>query len=151
MALLCNDASNWLGANLESALTWWRHRMGTFSALLVLCTGNSPVTGEFPSQRPVTRSFDVFFDLRPNKRLSKQSWNWWFETLSWTLWRHSNEMFLSFSASRTAGPCLDNINGQCAVDALVTKHAYGHMCTLGYKGEIIVYVDNQLICPWEMW
>ena len=37
--------------------------------------------GEFPTQRPVTRSFDVFFDLRLNKRLSKQSWRWWFETL----------------------------------------------------------------------
>ena len=42
----------------------WRHQMETFSALLALCEGNSPVTGEFPSQRPVTRSFDVFFDLR---------------------------------------------------------------------------------------
>ena len=46
--------------------------------------------GEFPTQRPVTRSFDVFFDLRLNKRLSKQSWGWWFETLSWSLWRHYN-------------------------------------------------------------
>ena len=41
--------------------SWWRHRMETFSALLALCGGNSPVTSEFPSQRPVTRSFDVFF------------------------------------------------------------------------------------------
>ena len=32
--------------------------------------------GEFPPQRPVTRSFDVFFDLRLNKRLSKQPWGW---------------------------------------------------------------------------
>ena len=39
---------------------------------LALCAGNSPVTGEFPAQWPVTRSFDVFFDLRLNKRLSKQ-------------------------------------------------------------------------------
>ena len=46
--------------------------------------------GEFPSQRPVTRSFDVFFDLRLNKRLSKQSWGWWFETPSLSLWRHRN-------------------------------------------------------------
>ena len=46
--------------------------------------------GEFPTQRPVTRSFDVFFDLRLNKRLSKQSWGWWFETPSWSLWRHCN-------------------------------------------------------------
>ena len=37
--------------------------METFSALLALCAENSPVTGEFPSQRPVTRSFDIFFDI----------------------------------------------------------------------------------------
>ena len=47
--------------------------METFSALLAICVGNSPVTGEFPAQGPVTRGFDVFFDLRLNKRLSKQS------------------------------------------------------------------------------
>ena len=46
---------------------------------------------EFPTQRPVTRSFDVYFDLRPNKRLSKHSWGRWFETLSHSLWRHRNE------------------------------------------------------------
>ena len=72
-------------------LTWWRHQMETFSALLAICAGNSPVPGEFPPQRPVTRSFDVFFDLRPNKRLSKQWWGWWFETPSSPLWRHFNE------------------------------------------------------------
>ena len=65
--------------------------METFSALLAICAGNSPVPGEFPAQRPVTRSFDVFFDLRLNKRLSKQSRGWWFETLSRPLWRHCNE------------------------------------------------------------
>ena len=43
--------------------------------------------GEFPTQRPVTRSFDVFFDLRLNKWLSKQPWGWWFETPLWSLWR----------------------------------------------------------------
>ena len=67
---------------------WWRHQMEAFSALLTLCAGNSPITSEFHAQRPVTRSFDVFFDLRPNKRLSKQSWGWWFETPSRSLWRH---------------------------------------------------------------
>ena len=46
--------------------------METLSALLAICVGNSPVRGEFPAQRPVTRGFDVFFDLRLNKRLSKQ-------------------------------------------------------------------------------
>ena len=53
--------------------------METSSASLALCVGNSPVTGEFPSQRPVTRSFDVSFDLRLNKLLSKQSRRWGFE------------------------------------------------------------------------
>ena len=43
--------------------------METFSALLAICAGNSPVTGEFPTQRPVAQSYDVFFDLRRNKRL----------------------------------------------------------------------------------
>ena len=58
--------------DLDSAR--WRHQMKTFSALLALCAGNSPVTSEFPSQRPVTRNFDVFFYLHLNKRLSKQRW-----------------------------------------------------------------------------
>ena len=64
--------------------------METFSALLALCARNSPVTGESPSQRPVTRSFDVFFDLRLNKPLSKQSRRRWFETPLRSLWRHCN-------------------------------------------------------------
>ena len=75
----------------DDIITWWRHQMETFSALLAICAGNSPVPGEFPTQRPVTRSFDVYFDLRPNKFLSKQSWGWWSETLSCSLWRQSND------------------------------------------------------------
>ena len=73
-----------------AVVTWWRHRMETYSALLAICAGNSPVPGEFPSQRPVTRSFDVFFDLRPNKRLSKQSCGWWIETPPCSLWCQCN-------------------------------------------------------------
>ena len=76
----------------HSTHIWWRHQMETFSALLALCAGNSPVNGENPTQRPVTRSFDVFFDLRLNRWLSKQTWGWWFETPSWPLWRYCNEM-----------------------------------------------------------
>ena len=52
-----------------------------------------------PAQRPVTRSFDVFFDLRLNKRLSKQTWAWWFEMLSRPLWHHCNGI----------GRCIDNV------------------------------------------
>ena len=101
-------------------ITWWRHQMEPFSALLGLCEGNSPVSGEFPTQRPVTRSFDVFFDLRVNKRLSKQSWGWWFETLSRSLWRHRNETrqiqkpkcFLS----RLADVFTQSIEARCQVE-----------------------------------
>ena len=50
--------------------------METFSALLAFCAGKSQVTGEFPPQRPVTRSFDIFFDQRLYKRLGKQSLGW---------------------------------------------------------------------------
>ena len=53
--------------------SWWCHQMETFSALLAICAGNSPVPSEFPAQRPVTWNFDVFFDLRLNKRLSKNN------------------------------------------------------------------------------
>ena len=67
---------------------------GNISALLAICAGNSPVPGEFPAQRPVTRSFDVYFDLRPNKRFSKQSWGWWFEALWCPSWRHRNESMI---------------------------------------------------------
>ena len=67
------------------------HQIETFSALLAFCPGNSPVTVEFPAQRPETRSFDVLSDLRLHNRLSKQSLGWWFETPSHSLWRHSND------------------------------------------------------------
>ena len=76
-------------------ISWWRHQMETFSALLALRVGNSPVSGEIPAQRPVTRSVDVFFDLRLIKRLSKHWRGWWFETLSRPLWRHCNVIEIS--------------------------------------------------------
>ena len=72
--------------------TWWRNQMEAFSALLALCAGKSPMTGKFPAQRPVTRSFDVFFHLCLNKWLSKQTWDWWFVTQSRSLWSHCNDM-----------------------------------------------------------
>ena len=73
--------------------SWWRHDLHTFSALLVFCMGNSPVTGGFLPQRPVTRSFDVFdgfFYLRLNQQLSKQWVHRLFVTPWRSLWRHNN-------------------------------------------------------------
>ena len=72
--------------------TMMRSSNETFSASLAICAGNSPVPGEFPAQTPVTRSFDVFFDLRLNKRFGKQPWGWWFETPSHPLWHHGNDI-----------------------------------------------------------
>ena len=95
---------------------WWRHQMETFSALMAICAGNSPVTDEFPLQRPVTRSVDVFFDLRLNKRLSKQSWGWWFETPSRPLWRHCNDRHQKCS------PCQWRFRTN-------TTSEYGYHCT----------------------
>ena len=80
--------------------TWWRHQMETFSALPAICAGNSPVTSEFLAQRPVTRNFDVFFDLCLDKRLSKRSWGWWFKTPSRPLWRHRNDRTRDINAMR---------------------------------------------------
>ena len=70
--------------------SWWHHEMETFSLLLAIFAGHSPVSGQFDTQRPATRSLDVFFHQCPNKRLSKQSSGWWFKMNSPPLWRHSN-------------------------------------------------------------
>ena len=80
------DDKPWINSN-----PWWRHQMDIISAILALCEGYPPVTGGFPSQRPVTRSFDVFFELRlKKKRLTKQSRRRWFETPTHSSWRHYN-------------------------------------------------------------
>ena len=109
---------------------WWRHQMETFSALLALCEGKSPVTGEFPSQRPVTRSFDVFFDLCLNKRLSKQSRCWWFKTPSCSLWRHCNDSICH------------NANGNIFHD--VDKFTWGYFSLT--LNSIPVWISNYIHC-----
>ena len=75
--------------------------METFSALLAICAGNSPAPDDFPAQRPVTRSFDVFFDLYPNTRLSKQSWGWLF-----AIHRAHNDVIVMWSTE----PLVPNFN-----------------------------------------
>ena len=114
------------------AWSWWRHQMETFSALLAICAGNSPVHGEFPTQRPVTRSFDVFFDLRLNKRLSKQSRGWWFETLSRPLWRHRNAL-MAQSTENGFPRCTGSNDHVCARGTLVSfslEITYLCQCTI---------------------
>ena len=103
--------------------TWWRHQKETFSALLALCAGNSLVAGEFPAQKPVTRSFNVFFDLRLNKRLSKQPWErkairfpqWQNITLTW----YSLVMIVALVCRSDTHKCLDRkqsvLENECIV------------------------------------
>ena len=76
---------------------WWSHQVEIFSALLAICVGNSPVTGDLPAQRRVTRRFGVFFYLRLNKRFIKQSWGWWFEMALCSLWRHCNVILMALN------------------------------------------------------
>ena len=107
--------------------------MEIFSALLAICAGNSPVPGEFPAQRPVTRIFDIFFDLRLNKLLSKQSWGWWFKTLSCPLWRQCNwhicygirhAQLVEFNLLETikiSAPYTDNIKRSFAINCIPNR------------------------------
>ena len=80
----------WIGAVIMSSERMMTSSNGNTLWITGLCVGNSLVTGEFSTQRPATWSFDVFFDLRLNKRLSKQSWGWWFEMPWRSLWHHCN-------------------------------------------------------------
>ena len=100
----CSLPSGWKSPHPQSMtlITLWRHQMETFSVLLALCEGNPPVASGFPSQRPMTRSFDVFFDQCLNKWLSKQSRRRWFETPSPSLYCHCNDRCPSPQTTNTA-------------------------------------------------
>ena len=135
--------------------TWWRHQMETFSALLAICAGNSPVPGEFPTQRPVARSFDVYFDLRPDKRLSKQSWGWWFETLSHSLWRHRNVIVVNYLEHFTVIGVISSTAGQDTPVNQILEYTQKQLvpfiyreCTAIRKINPIVY---KCICMCVLW
>ena len=117
---------------------WWRHQMETFSVLLAICAGNSPVTDEFPTQRPVTRSFDVIFDLRLNKRLSKQSWGWWFETLSRSFWRHCKAQSMLFVLDPT------NMNWQNRGRNYIRSTCFGASLEKENNGKGKTYVHDKV-------
>ena len=102
----------------DKRLSWWRHQMETFSALLAYCAGNSPVTGEFPGQRPVTWTYDVFFDSRLHQHLSKQWRHRRFETPSCSLWRHFNPYYRPrgwFKITMSSRQCRDPLCGDKAI------------------------------------
>ena len=127
--------------------------METFSVLHALCAGNSPITGEFPSQKPVTRSFGVLFDLRMNKPLSKQSWAWWFDTPSRSLWRYCNErkplnskivnLLFSRNAIRSSfvvHDCMTNMLGGTKHTVSAMK-ARGALCFLSYITQVVANTE----------
>ena len=85
----------WRCGRLCTGYTWWRHQMETFSALQAICEGNSPVTGEFPAQRPVTRGFDISLIWpRINGWVNNHEADDLRREYSPPLWRHSNESSL---------------------------------------------------------
>ena len=98
----CSDGDARVSFMYEIGLrnVWSRAMMTSSNGNIFRVTGH--LCGKFtghrwiPAQRPVTRTFDVFFDLCLNKRLSKQSWSWWFETLSLPLWRHCNDKNIKY-------------------------------------------------------
>ena len=93
------------------------------SAILALGAGNSPVTGEFPTQRTVTRSFDVSFDLLLNKRLSTQSWGRWFETPSCSLWRTVMYHIITINVYGLPTPTkVSEVHVTCVIDGYLAHH-----------------------------
>ena len=126
-------------AHILWLFSWWRHQMETFSALLALCAGNSPVTGEFPSQRPVTRSFDVFFDMSQNKRRSKQSRRWWFETPSRSLWRHCNVLALPSNKALQSRSHVHNYWGVLYIGANFTKVLWAYNSNIAKRWILLTW------------
>ena len=112
-----------------------------FRATGHLC-GEFTGPGDFPAQRPLTQSFDVFFDLCPNKRLSKQSSGWWFEMPSRPLWRHHNLfgtfqiLDLSFEkGAPKAAPrkvIIVNLSIACVLDVFTLCQKYCFICFVHY-------------------
>ena len=83
-------------SRIEILSTWWRHQMDTFPCYWPFVRGiqRSPVNS--PHEGQWCGAFAVFFDLHLNKRLSKQSRRWWFETPSRPLWRHCNDSICNY-------------------------------------------------------
>ena len=100
--------------------TRWRHQIETFSTSLALCGVNSLIIGEF----------DVFFDLWLNIRFRKQSWGWWFEAPSGSLWRQRNEQKSIVSCARHSLMKTDeNWDRLCASVGLYVAHRIWHSST----------------------
>ena len=138
--------------------------METFSRLLAFCAGNTPFNDEFPSQRPVTRSFDVFYHGCLNKRLSKQSWGWWSEMPSRSLWRHCNVVGLYLVAWPLIG-CLSSVSWQrftkrrycfhspdLTILWMIMMFSEGHSSVVTYAmpNKKRMLISGCQICAWQL-
>ena len=107
--------------------------------------------GEFPAQRPVTQSFDDFFDKGLHERLSKQSWGWWFETPSHPLWRHRNDVDCNNSLLRGQSitcHCVHDVmcEGFCAKVSVIRVWIHKGLCA---KVSVIrVWIHKYV--PWDV-
>ena len=121
---------------------------GNISALLALCEGDPMATGGFPSQRPVTRSFDVFSDLRLNQRLSKQSRHRWFDTPLRSLWRLYNVELISlyenvvFWHKHQRFICNNQINKEQVIFEIMACNSKSNVKELGS----VYWLINVLLC-----
>ena len=97
---------------------------------------------EFPTQRPVTQSFDVFFDLRLSKRLCKQPWGWWFETPSWSWWHHCNAPGGTFVNRQ-----LLNHRQMAAINMMTSSRGYIFRVTVLLCSKLTGFIFS-LICAW---
>ena len=135
---------------------WWRHQMETFSMLLALCEENPLVVFGFPSQRPVTQSFDVCFDLCLNKCLTKQLRHRWFEMPSRSLWHHCNGIhfsikcctFITWFTFDTLVNHIHFLSFQAAMiltkhDTFIIKLCYATYITLCFHHEVHVCYDQE--------
>ena len=123
--------------------------MKTFSALLTFCAGNSPVISEFRTQRPVTRSFDVFFDLHLNKRMTKQWWGWWFEMPSCPLWLHSNVIMGVYCNMFLQGLC-QAMFSQCSL-FISSSHKIRNSSETHFYPLFTGRCGSDIICnPWPL-
>ena len=141
--------------------SWWRHQMEQFNALLALCAGNSPITGEFPSQRTVPRGFDIFLDLRLNKWLSKQSWCWWFGTPSRSLWQHRNDFKVIFYQIHISWYFLHNKHVRKYIQVHVITYAYitstllviqlFRLANVRSKINVMIVISIECLCVNNVW
>ena len=142
--------------------SWWRHQMETIFAFLVICEGNPPVTGGFPSQRPVTRGFDVFFDLRLNKRSRRQ----WFvmlvykyrKSVLWTVTKNATLLLFHQQMKKTCpenNHIYSNYHLQTHSDAYQPPDIYHFNVELhnvmDSPGEVIYRSLEDSGMPWYLW